>query len=233
VIRALLCALLGAACGQTSQTEVTYPIVAHGVAPAAIQAGDWSVTLEVAEVGFGPLYLCSTAAASSDLCPAALAEYIDTATIDLLDPAAQPLGDINGVTGEIRSATWDYGVTWLATQTEATPQSGAPGGHSAHFEGSATDGVTTIRFVADVDALPLYRGTRTVQGTQVSADVTDDRVELDVDFDVAGWWSRVDIGELVDIGGDPVVVPSDSRAHSALVLQMTTNATPTFTWTPR
>jgi hypothetical protein len=229
-MKRLLVLLLFAACNDTGQEFVTYPIVAAGVSPGPFAAGDWQVTLTRAQVGLGPLYFCATSGASASLCPVALAELTDTVTVDALATTAQPLGDVHGVTGPIRSMTFDYAITWLTTETSAKPKSGAPGGHSARFEGTATKGSETVHFVADVDVVPRYQGSRAVEGARVMADVVDDHVEVDVVVDPRDWWKNVDFDALAAQGGDPVVVAPGSRAYNAVVVAMTANYRPSFTW---
>ena len=230
LIAACAAASLSLACGTTGQREIRYPFFASGRAPAPFTAGDWQATLDVARVGFGPVYFCATAGASSDLCPAAVAEFADSAVVNGLNPSAQPIGEIDGVTGQINSATYDYAFTWLDTQSAAQPTSAAPGGHSAHFEGHAVRGSTTLRFVADIDVKPNIQGTRSVQGARVTADVQSDQVRLDVRMDPSAWWAKADFNELAALGGDPVVVPQGSRTYNAVVLGMTAAAPPSFQW---
>lgn len=219
-----------AACADTGQREITFSASARSTGKLTFMTGGWSVMLTGARVAFGPLYLCATASASPDLCPSALAEYTDAATVDLLSTARVDLGDLRGVTGTVHSGAFDYGVTWFATQTAPKPLPAAPGGHSAHFEGTATRDAQTVRFVADVDALPPYRGARTVQGARTTAEIQDG-IALELVFDPAAWWSAVDFDEIAALGGDPVSVPQTSRATATLLLQMTTNALPAFDWT--
>lgn len=225
----LVAAALG--CGATGQPEVSYPIFARGSAPAPVQAGSWTVTLEVARVALGPIYFCATAAASSELCATALGEYPQAAVIDALDATAVRLGDVTGVVGRVRSVTYDFGVSWLPTQSQPTPSRAAPGGHSAHFEGRAVRGSTVLRFVADVDALPRLQGTLVVEGQRVDADITGPGARLDVRLDAGAWWTAVDFDALLARGEDPVVIAPGSRAHNALVVAMTATAPPVFTWT--
>lgn len=228
-MRWLLLTMLLMGCGDTGQKTVSYPLIATGTL-GTFSAGAWEVTLDVAEVALGPIYFCATEGASMDLCPAAVNELADVAVVNAVDPAAQALGQIVGVTGEIRSATYDFGITWFNRQTSPQASAKAPGGHSAHFQGSAIRGATTLRFVSDVDVLPPQQGTLAVQGARMTASVRDSRQTLHVTLDPGAWWSDVDFDELAALGGDPVVVPATSRAHNALVLRMTTVAAPTFTW---
>ena len=226
-----LCALLVCAgCGSTGQREIDYPLFARGQAPAPFQAGEWVVTLEVARVGFGPAYFCATAAASSDLCPVAVAEFASSAELDALNPTPQELGTVEGVSGTIRSSTYDYAFTWLNTQRSPRPTAAAPLGHSAHFEGRASRGGQTFRFVADVDVTPQTQGARAVQGARVEADVQDSNIRLDLRVDATAWWRNVDFNELAQSDRDVVVVSPTSRAYSALVIAMTATATPVLEW---
>lgn len=229
-IHMIICSYVLAGCGSTGLEEIAYPAYGQGVQPAPFRAGDWDVTLEVAQVGFGPAYFCATAAASADLCPAAVAELATTATVNALDPAAQPLGEVTGVTGTVRSATYDFAVAWLAGQAQPKALSGAPGGHSARFEGRASRGAVSFRFVADVDVLPPIEGSRAVQGARVTAEVRSSRARLDVSLHPDAWWAGVDFAELEAQGGDPVVVRPGSRAYSALVFGMTSTAAPRLEW---
>lgn len=225
------------ACGETGQNPITYPIFASGQDVASFTAGAWNVTLDVARVAFGPVYFCSTAAASSDLCPTALAEFASSADVNVALATPQAIGSVDGVTGVIHSAMYDYAITWLPTQQSPTPTVHAINGHSAHFMGHAQKDETVIWFVADVDLRAQIQGERVVQGARMLADVTGDNVRLDVHFEPQRWWSTVDFDELDTLRGplttdatSPLVINPESRAMNALVVGMTATATPTFTW---
>jgi hypothetical protein len=232
LLAAAAAATVLAACGQTGQTSVSYPIYGTGVAPAPFSAGDWTVTLDTAMVGFGPVYFCATASSSPSLCPSAVFELADAGTVDALDPTPQLLGTVTGFSGAVHSAAYDYAITWFTTQSQPTPTPAAPGGHSAHFEGTASNAATgvTFRFIADVDVTSVQQGFRTISGHSVDVDVESDTERLDVAFDAAAWWSGVDFDELAALGADPVIVPADSRANNAVVLGMMANARPVFVW---
>jgi hypothetical protein len=159
-----------------------------------------------------------------------VAELAASAAVDALDATPQRLGEVFGVTGEIRSATYDYAITWFPTQLQPTPTAAAPGGHSARFEGRATRGATTFRFVADVDVLPILRGSRAVQGARVTAQIRGANLRVDVRLDPSAWFRAVDFEELSRQGVDPVAIRPGSAAHNALVIGMTASALPTFEW---
>jgi hypothetical protein len=226
-------AATAAGCGSTGQEEISYPIQAQGRSPAPFMAGMWQVTLEVARVGFGPLYFCASASSSRDTCPTAVAEFAQGATVDAIDPQPQALGEVAALTAEVRSAIYGYAYIWPLTQNAPLPITGAPGGHSAHFEGTAVQGASTLRFVADVDVLPTFAGTLAVQGAAVVPTVQEAGLRLDVTFDPIAWWSQVDFNDLAAVGGDPVTVTSTStsRAYNTLVIAMTSTDRPTLVWT--
>ena len=220
-----------AGCGSTGRVELSYPIEAQGRSPAPFLAGDWQVSLEVANIGFGPLYFCASASASRDTCPTAVAEFAQAATVDALGNQTQALGTITALAAEVRSAIYGYAFIWPLTQGAPAAITGAPGGHSAHFEGTAVQGATRLRFVADVDVLPTFAGTLAVQGAAVIPTVQRAGLQLNVTFDPSAWWRQVDFNELAADGGDPVRVTSTSRAYNALVIAMTSTDRPTLVWT--
>lgn len=222
-----------AGCGSTGQDRVGYPIQAEGRAPAPFAAGAWQVTLDVAQVGFGPLYFCASASSSRDTCPTAVAELASAATVDALSPAPQALGEVDALTAEVRSAIYGYAYVWRLTEAAPRAIDGAPGGHSAHFEGTASQGASAFRFVADIDVLPTFAGTLAVQGAAVTPTVQRASLRLDVAFDPTAWWSGVDFGDLAAAGTDPVVVAPTSRAYNAVVVAMTATDRPRFSWTER
>src|SRR5690606_9653108 len=163
-ITALLLACAG--CGATGEPAFHAPLRARGGAAERV-VGAWTITLERADIGFGPLYLCATAAASSELCATAAAEFAAVAAVDATDPAPQELGELDVLPGEVRSAMLDYGVTWLKTQARPGAQEGAPGGRSARFAGVAVSGDMSFGFTADLDAPAVLRGSRAIEGLRI------------------------------------------------------------------
>jgi hypothetical protein len=224
--------LLSLGCGQVAQHSLSYPVLAMGEPPTPFAAGDWTVTLSQAQIGFGPAYFCATAAASSDLCPAAVSELALSVTLDGLNPAPQLLGDADGLTGTIRSTAYDFGFDWFATQHEPQPGAGAPGGHSVLFAGEAVRGSNHVRFEAAVDVVPLFADTFAIQGARVSATLDGTPVQLTVQFSPHQWWEGVDFGALWAMGQDPVQIQPGSPVHDQVVVSMVAVAPPSFTWAP-
>ena len=230
-----------AGCGPAAQTPVSYPLYGAGTG-GVFMVGTWQITLDVALVGLGPIYFCTTAGASSELCPTSLNEFADVAVVDARDPTPQLLGEVRGVTGEIRSVSYDLAYNWFPRQTGPTAAAVAPEGHSAHFEGQATGPEGNFWFIADVDVLPRYAGLRAIRRTSgVNTRIDDSALRLDIRLDPQSWWKAIDFSALGrgTVGMDPVLpVLIDRRDHNVvfhdtLVAQITTaSGAPTFLWSP-
>lgn len=230
-----------AGCGPAAQAPVSYPLYGVGTG-GTFMVGTWEVTLDVALVGLGPIYFCTTAGASSELCPTSLNEFAEVAVVDLRDPTPQLLGEVRGVTGEIRSVSYDLAYNWFPRQSEPTAAPVAPEGHSAHFEGQATGPEGSFRFIADVDVLPRFAGLRAIRRTTgVNTRIDDSALRLDIRLDPQSWWKAIDFSALGrgNAGMDPVLPVLIDRTdhnvvfHDTLVAQITTaSGAPTFLWSP-
>ena len=121
-----------------------------------------------------------------------------------------------------------------------------PKGHSAQFLGTATcveDAATccpdaaecpsSYDFEANIDVLVVNPGTPAVNGVRTSQEITTDPRALTVTFDPNAWWQSVDFGRLasLDDGSGSAVVGPENPDYSAIVISMTANDLPTFTWT--
>ncbi|WP_437951500.1 hypothetical protein WME98_12230 [Sorangium sp. So ce296] len=200
--RCMLALALSAApalgCAGTGQPEVSYLAVAEPAPPGEIAAGAWTVVLDEASVAFGPVQFCAAESGSATLCGTAIAELLSIVRVDLLDPGPQRLGRVRGFEGEIRSASFDYGIHWFLTEAAPVRSPEAPGGHSAHLRGRATRGADVLEFVADVDAVPQFQGQRAVPSVAAAATVGAEAVRLAVRFDVGAWVARVDFDALAE-----------------------------------
>jgi len=254
-------ALLLTACGQTQGELVEFPFEGSGTAPETFEKDGWEVTLSNATLGFDPIYFCATDSQNSGRCEVAIAEYLDGVTLDGLNPSSQPIGMIQSSTGIIRTAFFSYGVVWLLTNPVPQAIAGVPGGpalvrfdspsyvpfgHSAQFAGTATcvadpttccpdasDCPTAYDFEANIDVLVANRGTPAVNGVETFQEITTGPRLLTVTFDPNAWWQAVDFRRLaaLDDGTGNVLVTPEDPDYSALVISMTANELPTFTWT--
>ncbi len=214
-----------AGCGQTGQERVTFPIHGAGTGEASFELDGWSVTLERADVGFGPIYLCATQFADADVCPQAEAEWLGAEAVDALDPSPAMLGDAQAITETVRSAMFDYGRSWLLTERAPRASEGAPEGRSAVMVLRAERGGERLEVRASVDVDPGAAGASAVIGARTEPHAITGAEALTVRFDPASWWRRVDLDRLAaEDDGDGVVelAPGD-RAYDALVIGMTTD----------
>lgn len=253
-------AWLAASCGQTSGAFVEVPFEGRGTAAETFTSDGWEVTLSEATLGFGPILFCATDSSLSSRCEVAVLEYREGATLDGLSASAQPIGFLFGTTGTVRTAFFDYGIVWLLTQPlpealDGVPEGPAvvrfestsyvPKGHSAQFAGTATcvggaevccPGAvacpSAYGFEANVDVLVVNPGTPAVNGARTFQEITTDPLELAVTFDPNAWWRAVDFTRLaaLDDGSGRVVLGPEDPDYSALVIEMTANELPVFTW---
>ncbi len=231
VVLPLIALMTLASCVDTGRVRVSLPVHGAGTDTRTFDVDDWSVTLDTATVAFGPAYFCTTAAADIDLCRNALAELRLSASFDALDPVPQVLGELRGLSGTTHSAMFDYGISWLLPAQRPAPTEGAvDGAHSLHLAGSATRGGRTIRFVADVDVLPIAPGVSATHGVPNVHTLVDDADALTVRVDPSAWARTIDFDELESLPGDPVVLTEDTTAYQALLIAMTSSRVPVLEW---
>ena len=233
IARAAPVALIAcAACSGTGQPDVDYAAFAAPAAPGPISADHgWSVTLDQATVAFGPVYFCASESGSATLCQTAIGELLTTTAFNALDPTPRSLGTAHGLIGKIQSASYDYGIHWFLTDDAPAASPAAPGGHSAHFTGTATKAGKTVHFRADVDVVPQFQGLRAAPSQVATATIGGEGERLDIQFAVGQWFEHVDF-DLAPTGADPYVInaTTETRNHGAIVIGMTAEAPPAFVW---
>lgn len=233
-MRAMLALVLVVVAGcapESGRQRVSLPVHGAGTDMRTFTAGDWTVTLDDARIAWGPAYFCTTPFADVDLCPEALAELRAAATIDALDPSPQVLGELDGLSGTARSVMFDYGISWLLPATMAAPDPGAvDGAHSAHFAGTAVRGTTRLRFVADVDMVPLNSGINAAHGVPVMHRFVDDADALTVRVDPSAILAGADWDELTTLSGDPIVLDESTTLYQSIVIGLSSTSLPTFEW---
>lgn len=235
--RAAALALILAGCGQTQQDIVSFPVHAAGTGENTFASDEgWAVTIERADLGFGPLYLCATTFADIDVCPQAEAELLVSGTLDATDDAPQMIGDARAITATVRSAMYDHARSWPISAAGPGPNEGAPSGHSAVFVVRATRGAESLEVRAQIDIDPRNAAEPAVFGARTGEHVITGEEALVVRFDPAAWWRRVDFDavQVLDDDGDGVVTLAPGTVpHDTIVIAMTAAILPTFEWTDR
>lgn len=151
---AIFVALLAASgCAQSATEPTTIELSLAGTDASAPFAGrdGAMITLERADVAFGPVYLCAGYTAG-ELCEEALAEWRDAVVVDALDPTSMPPVSMNALTGTAHSYMYDLGIVSLLTQDDpwVTPAAESLGPASAVVEGRAEIDGQTIPFTVAV-----------------------------------------------------------------------------------
>lgn len=203
------------ACIDPSLTPVTVELVAEAQGQARFEARDgWEVELTTATLLFGPLYLCP-ADQAGDLCDIARAEFLDAATIDALATGTQPLGELAGVSGVVRSAMWEYGRSWPIAAISVQPLS--PGESSLHVVGVARRGEDELPFDLRVDIEPSRAGIVTVRAAELFDTALTEGQSVVVETRVEDWFAGVDWTLFSD---------SEAQARQALTSALVLSARP-------
>ena len=192
--------MLSLGCSEMSQERIEIPLSVEGVdLSSPIRArDDVDVTLERAQLAFGPLYLCAGSTAG-DLCETARLEWLGSAVIDLGSPEPREVGLLKGVTGEVRSWMYDLGISSQLTRSDPFTLDAARelDGASISLEGYAeVDGIS-VPFMISLEAsqtddtelgVPLVRKS---SSDRFMHDVTRDDRRLTVRFDARAWVQRL------------------------------------------
>ncbi len=234
-IGAILLFGLASCTGSTGQRRVEIPVFARGSTERALQVGAATFTLTRAEIGFGPVYFCATEGAEVDLCEVDLAELLATITLDGLNPSALPIGVLQATTGSVRSALFDYGISWLLTKPSASPNPGAPERHSAVLAGRVDAASRSLTFLAEIDAESRGPGDAAVNARPTSHEITGRGDQLTLAVDPYRWLANIDVEQLfaLDADGDgSVAITEEAQAYQAIVQGMTNVAPVEFEWAP-
>jgi hypothetical protein len=243
-----LIALAAVGCGGSTGPEpVSYPASGRGddASRAPFDVGGWTVVVEEARIGFGPLYLCASVAASPELCSTAVAELAESVEIDATVAGDHTLGEIRGASGTVQSALYDFAITWLR-EGEPRVLDAAPGGHSAVLAVVAQRNGRVLRVRAELDVRPQQVGAHAVQ-QRLPETPQHSALSLEITFPIAAWWGRVDFDGLALFASDEVVLPPATAplpatpdqepslraavsARSALLGAITSTDRPQFRW---
>lgn len=237
----------GLACSSSPQDFVELPLVARGTNADEVQVGDDVVlSLTRADVAFGPLYICAGAQAG-DHCDTARLEWTESAVVDALNEEASEIGTLTGVTGEVRSWMFDYGITSLLGESapQILPAAEELGGVSLVVEGVATISETDVPFVIEAvvrQTNEIERGAPVVRKSTsdvFGGEVTEQSSLLEVAFDPAEWLVSIRRADFeafalecefgVDAECEAVSFDASSRVGGIVSQAMTSGVRPTFT----
>lgn len=190
ILLALGC--LVCSCAETGQDRVAIPLFVTGteMSEPILTAGDVPVTLERADLAFGPLYLCAGSQAGH-LCDTARLEWLESVVVDVIDPTPQRAGDLVGVTGSVRSWMYDLGISSQLTRGEPFVLEAAHelGGVSLVLSGRADVNGIELPFSA---AVPIQQEEQTEIGVPVVRRSASDIFAHDVKIDEPGLGIRFD-----------------------------------------
>jgi hypothetical protein len=188
-------------CAETGQDRIHVALFVAGtdVSEPTVAVGDVLVTIDRAELAFGPLYLCAGTTAG-DLCDTARLEWLETVVVNTMAPEPAAAGELVGITGPVQSWMYDLGISSQLTRSTPfiLPAAGELGGASFVLEGRAAVAGIELPFSA---AVPIQQTDDTELGVPVVRksssdsffrDVRDGELGLVVRFDPGAWVRRVD-----------------------------------------
>jgi hypothetical protein len=214
-----LVAALAGGCGSTEQDRVSLPLFLAGtdLSEPVEAAGNVLVEVEQAQLAFGPFYICAGATAG-DLCDTARLEWLGTSVIELMSSDPQEVGELLGVTGQVRSFMYDLGISSQLSSQEPVVLDAASelGGASFVMNGRAQVEGIWLPFRV---AVPVMQSDTTELGVPVIRkstsetffhEVENDERGLLVQFDAAPWIASIDFRPYVEdasceLGGPEVV----------------------------
>lgn len=196
-----LCAAVTVSCADTGQERANIPLylVGTSISEPVRAVGDLPVTIERAELAFGPLYLCAGHTAG-DLCETARMEWLDTAVVDTMSEEAVAVGALSGVTGPVQSWMYDLAISSQLTRSEPYVLEAARDLGDASFvvAGRVSISGVELPFFATV---PIQQSDSNELGVPVIRkgtserflhEVTGEEESLTLRFDPSTWVSRID-----------------------------------------
>lgn len=236
-------------CAETGQDQARIPLFVAGsdLSEPIVALGGVRVAIDRADLAFGPLYLCAGATAG-DLCDTARLEWLDTVVLDATDPTPVQAGELEGVTGPVRSWMYDLGISSQLTRDDPFVLAAAAqlGGASFVLTGKVELERIERAFFASV---PIQQTDETELGVPVvrksasepfQHDVTGEESGLLVRFDARAWVRAVDfrpyLTEEACADGacaDELTLEPDSQAFRSLRNALLSGGRPSFSWNIR
>ena len=203
----LALALLG--CLETGQEATTVELSVAGTDTSGPIEGRGGVpiTLERADVAFGPLYLCAGFTAGT-LCDEALAEWPDAVVVDTLSSEPSRVGTMAALSGVTHSYMYDYGIVSRLTTPGmplVTPAAEELGRASVVVEGRAEIQGQVVPFLL---AIRIEQMEEVEQGVPVVRSGESDGIDAEISpagrsqllvrFDPSSWLTQADFSTLVE-----------------------------------
>jgi len=239
---AILACLLMVGCAETGQDDIEVPLYLAGTDVSEPFAADDGtlVSIDRADLAFGPLYLCAGSRAG-ELCETARLEWIESAVVHTPDALPFQAGMLSGTSGPVRSWMYDLGLSSLLTQEAPLVLAAAQelDGVSLHVEGRAEFETGVVGFVADI---AIQQEEETELGVPVVGRSTTDTFDHDVQpgergllvrFDPRPWFSGIAYSVLCDpsVGcAEPTRIEAGSQAYRSIRNAILAEARPSFEW---
>tara|TARA_B100000683_G_C12467560_1_gene546617 strand:+ start:329 stop:1195 length:867 start_codon:yes stop_codon:yes gene_type:complete len=200
----LLMGVLG--CPDVGLVGTQFPLYVAGtdIAEPVVAMGDVSVTIDRADLAFGPLYLCAGATAG-DLCDTARYEWLDSVVVDTTLSESVMVGELSGTTGTVRSWMYDLGFSSQLTRDDPFVLQAAKelGDASFILEGTAVVEGLALPFSVTV---PIQQTEDTELGVPVIRKGSSDSFYREIDtseqsllvrFDSSAWITGMDFRSFV------------------------------------
>lgn len=194
-------------CEQSIQEPINLPVFVKGtnVAQTIPTNNTTEITLDRADLAFGPLYLCAGVNAG-DLCDVARLEWLDSVIVNTLDSQAKQIGDLQGLTGLVLSWMYDLGISSQLTRSEPFILAAAQelDGHSLVIEGRAQ--VEDIQIPFSI-SMSLKQNDDTELGVPIIRKSLSDRFQkevssndqsLTIQFNPSVWVNRLDFNKYIE-----------------------------------
>ena len=223
----LLFLVFAMGCPDVGQRATQFPLYVAGTAHSEpiVSTGDISVTIDRADLAFGPLYLCAGTTAG-DLCDTARYEWLGSAVVDTTIAEPVRVGELSGVTGTVRSWMYDLGLSSQLTQDDPFVLDAAKelGNASFILEGVALIDGIAIPFTVSV---AIQQTQDTELGVPVVRKGSSDSFYREIDtseqsllvkFDSSAWVKGMDFRPYVTndtcTSDGPVLVCEGTTEHS-------------------
>ena len=230
----VMLSLFGAlSCGSSGGERLSLSSYAVGETPASFDSGQWKIELTQSDVAFAPLYLCTSEAANPEYCSSALLELRDVIVIDTLDSNLQYWGEADGLAGNVHSGFFDYGASWLLTESAPRYWETELGDYSLVVVGMATSINASFSFELRVKALPSYPGSPVVSSYKVEQELSSALEEMQVHINTQSWIESLDFDELAEeaaSSGGTVVVDENHSEHEVVLQSMQSGYKPSLSF---